>query len=57
MIVLGDNRARLEQLFQQVTLEGSFGQPYALERGSIWLCRDPRGWNLQQIWPRLKKWD
>jgi len=57
MIVLGDNRARLEQLFQEVTLAGSFGQPYALERGSIWVCRGPRGWNLQQIWPRLKNWD
>ena len=57
MIILGDNRARLEQYFRQVTRAGSFGQPYALERGAIWLCSDPRGWNLQQIWPRLKKWD
>jgi len=57
MIVLGDSRARLEQFFRQVTLAGSFGRPYALEQGSIWLCRGPRGWNLQQIWPRLKNWD
>jgi hypothetical protein len=57
MIVLGDTRANLEQYFQQVTRAGSFGQPYALERGPIWLCSDLRGWNLQQIWPRLKIWD
>jgi hypothetical protein len=57
MIVLGDSRARLEHYFQHVTLAGSFGQPYALEQGSIWLCQGPRGWNLQQIWPRLKDWD
>lgn len=57
MIVLGDSRTRLDQYFHQVTLAGSFGQPYALEHGSIWLCHDPRGWNLQQIWPRLKSWD
>jgi 4-amino-4-deoxy-L-arabinose transferase-like glycosyltransferase len=57
MIVLGDNRARLEQFFRQVTLAGSFGRTYALERGSIWICRGPRGWNLQEIWPRLKNWD
>jgi Dolichyl-phosphate-mannose-protein mannosyltransferase len=57
MIVLGDRRERLEKLFQEVTLEGHFGVPYALEHGPIWLCRGPRGWNLQQIWPRLKHWD
>ena len=56
MIVLGDHRARLEQYFREVVLAGSFGQPLALEHGPIWLCRDPRGWTLPQIWPRLKKW-
>ncbi len=57
MIIVGDTRANLECYLQQVTRAGSFGEPYALERGSIWLCREPRGWNLQQIWPRLKHWD
>jgi len=57
MIILGDTRASLERHFQQVKLEGNFGVPYALEHGSIWLCSGPRGWTLQQIWPRLKKWD
>lgn len=57
MIILGDDRARLEQFFRQVKFGGTFGQKYALERGSIWICRGPRGWNLQQIWPRLKQWD
>jgi hypothetical protein len=57
MIVLGADRAGLEKFFRQVTLAGSFGRKYALERGSIWICRGPRGWNLQQVWPRLKNWD
>lgn len=57
MIILDGARTDLERYFHQVTQEGSFGQPYALEHGPIWLCRDPRGWNLKEIWPRLKKWD
>ncbi len=57
MIVLGDSRAHLEKYFRQVILEGRFGQPYALEQGPIWVCTQPRGWTLQQIWPKLKKWD
>jgi hypothetical protein len=57
MIVLGDNRKNLEKYFGQVIHAGDFGVPYALEHGPIWVCTQPRGWNLQQIWPTLKKWD
>ncbi len=57
MIILGDQRARLEHFFKRVKLAGHFGVPYALEQGPIWLCRGPRGWNLKQVWPRLKNWD
>jgi Dolichyl-phosphate-mannose-protein mannosyltransferase len=56
MIVLGDTREHLEQYFGQVVRAGSFGVPYSLERGTIWVCTQPRGWNLQQIWPKLKNW-
>ena len=57
MIILGGNRAELEKHFGQVTDAGSFGVPYALEQGTIWICTQPRGWNLKQIWPKLKNWD
>jgi 4-amino-4-deoxy-L-arabinose transferase-like glycosyltransferase len=57
MIVLGDTREHLEQYFGQVIHAGDFGVPYALEHGPIWVCTQPRGWNLQQIWPQLKGWD
>lgn len=57
MIVLGDTREHLEQYFGQVIHAGTFGVPYSLERGPVWVCTQPRGWNLQQIWPTLKKWD
>jgi uncharacterized membrane protein len=57
MIVLGGNRKDLEKYFGQVIHAGDFGVPYALEHGPIWMCTQPRGWNLQHIWPKLKKWD
>jgi len=57
MIVLGDNRKNLEKYFGQVIHAGNFGVPYALEHGPIWMCTQPRGWTLKQIWPKLKKWD
>jgi Dolichyl-phosphate-mannose-protein mannosyltransferase len=57
MIVLGDNRKNLEKYFGQVIHAGTFGVPYGLEQGTIWVCTQPRGWNLKQIWPKLKDWD
>ena len=57
MIVLGDTRENLEKHFGQVIHAGDFGVPYALEHGPIWMCTQPRGWNLKEIWPKLKRWD
>ena len=57
MIILGGSRKDLEQHFGQVLHVGDFGVPYALEHGPIWMCTQPRGWNLQQIWTKLKNWD
>jgi len=58
MIVLGDHRARLEQLFDSVQYVGtSADNPYALETGiAIWICRGPKFGTLAQLWPQLKKW-
>jgi len=58
MIVLGDNRQSLEQLFNSVQYVGtSADNPYALETGiAVWICRGPRFGTLTQVWPRLKKW-
>ena len=57
MIVLGDNRKNLEKYFGQVIHAGDFGVPCSLEHGPIWMCTQPRGWNLKEIWPKLKQWD
>ena len=57
MIVLGDNRKNLEKYFGQVIHAGDFGVPYSLEHGPIWMCAQPRGWTLKEMWPKLKQWD
>ncbi|MGB9069883.1 MAG: glycosyltransferase family 39 protein [Candidatus Acidiferrales bacterium] len=58
MIVLGDHRAKLEQLFDNVRYVGtSADNPYALETGiAVWICRGPKFGTLAQLWPQLKKW-
>ena len=59
MIVLGNRRDRLEQYFARVEERGSVGHPYAMasEHFTIYLCREPKGWKLDQIWPKMKNWD
>jgi Dolichyl-phosphate-mannose-protein mannosyltransferase len=58
LIVLGDQRSRLEQLFDKVQYVGdSADNPYALETGiAVWICRGPKFGTLAQVWPQLKKW-
>jgi hypothetical protein len=58
MIVLGDHRQRLEQLFNSVQYVGtSADNPYALEKEiSVYICRGSKFGALAQLWPQLKKW-
>ena len=58
LIVLGDRRARLEQLFQHVEYVGeSAPSEYALEQQiSVYICRGPKFGTLADLWPQLKKW-
>ena len=58
LIVLGDNRQRLERLFDNVQYVGtSADNPYALETGiAVWICRGPKFGTLSELWPRIKKW-
>jgi hypothetical protein len=58
MIILGDHRARLAQLYDDVQYVGtSSDNPYALETGiAVWICRGPKFGTLAQLWPQLKKW-
>lgn len=58
LIVLGDRRARLEQLFDHVEyLSNSAPNPYALENEiSVNICHGAKFGTLAELWPRLKRW-
>ncbi len=58
LIVLDDNRKRLEELFEHVDFVGtSRDNPYALERElPVFICRGAKFGTLAQVWPSLKKW-
>src|ERR1700693_956975 len=53
LIVLGDRRKRLEELFDHVEYVGtSAGNPYALEKEiGVYICRGAKFGTLAQLWP------
>jgi hypothetical protein len=57
MIVLGSDGAGDREHFQSVQVAGRAYNPFSRldERYYIFLCRGLK-WNLQDIWPELKKW-
>ena len=59
ILVLGDHRERLEELFEIVIPMGEIGHPYAMqqEHFTLFLAQKPRGWALKPAWPKLKKFD
>ena len=58
LVVLGDTRERLEELFEHVEYVGtSADNPYALEKEiAVYICRGAKFGTLEKIWPELKKW-
>jgi len=58
VIVLGDRRERLEQLFSEVDYVGTSAEdPWAAETGiAAFICRGPKFGNLEDLWPQLKHW-
>jgi hypothetical protein len=58
LIVLGDRKERLEQLFANVEYVGeSADNPYALETNiSVNICRRAKFGTLAELWPKLKHW-
>jgi hypothetical protein len=58
LIVLGDPRGRLEQLFGEVEFVGlSADNPWALEKKiGVFICRKPKFGTLNDLWPKLKRW-
>jgi hypothetical protein len=57
MIVLGDRRSRLEELFTSVEYAGHVEHPYSMpyEHFDIFYCQGMKR-PLAEIWPKLKKW-
>jgi Dolichyl-phosphate-mannose-protein mannosyltransferase len=58
LIVLGDRRERLEELFDHVEYVGtSADNPYALEKEiGVYICRGSKFGTLAQLWPQVKRW-
>jgi hypothetical protein len=58
LIVLGDRRERLQQLFEEVDFVGlSPDNEWALETGiGVNICRKPKFGTLADLWPTLKRW-
>jgi len=59
LVVVGGRIEDLLRLYDQVTLAAEADHPYAVpaERHlPIWIAHGPKFGNLQEIWPRLKKW-
>jgi hypothetical protein len=55
LIVLGDHRSAIESECTSVQEFDVPFSPYALEHDPIFLCQGLK-WNLQEVWPKLKKW-
>jgi len=58
LIVLGDRRERLEELFDHVEYVGTSAEnPYALENEiAVFICHGPKFGTLAELWPKLKHW-
>lgn len=58
LIVLGDRKERLEELFEQVDFVGlSADNPWALEKEiGVDICRKPKFGTLSDLWPQIKRW-
>jgi hypothetical protein len=55
LIVLGDNRSSLEPKCASIQQFDVSFSPYGLEHDPIFVCQGLK-WNLQAVWPELKKW-
>jgi len=58
LIVLGDRKERLEQLFEHVDYVGTSAlNPWALEpQVGVYICRGKKFESWAGLWPRLKRW-
>jgi hypothetical protein len=55
LIVLGDRRLSIEPKCASIREFDVIFSPYAVEQNPIFLCQGLK-WNLQEVWPQIKKW-
>jgi hypothetical protein len=58
MIVIGDRKERLQELFEDVRyVTTSAPNPYGLETElDVFICRRAKFGSLAQVWPKIKNW-
>ena len=59
MIVMGDTRERLEDLFESVGKVGTVSHPLSMpyQHFEVYLCRRAKFGTLEQVWAKIKRWD
>ena len=59
VLVLGGDREDLDAQFASVRAVAEIGHPSAMrqEHFTLFLCREPKGWTLAELWPRLKRFE
>jgi len=59
MVILGDRRERLEELFERVEyISSSAPNKYGLETNvPVYICHQPKFGSLQKAWAFVKNWD
>jgi hypothetical protein len=55
LIVLGDRRSSIEPKCANIQEFDVTFSPYGVEHDPIFLCQGLK-WNLQELWPKIKKW-
>jgi hypothetical protein len=58
VVVLGDDREKLQMIFEHVELGGTFHHPYVMPYENdlpIWVCRGMMG-PFDELWPQIKNW-
>lgn len=58
MIVMGDRRERLQDLFESVEFAGHVEHPLSMpyQHFDVFICRKPKFGTLEQLWPKVKSW-
>jgi hypothetical protein len=59
LIILGDTVEGASKWFDSVEEVAVMNHPYTMEQEhfSVLLCRKPKGFTLDRIWPKLKNWN